>query len=80
MCLQHFKGLCSIFRQFTAKFDADALLFQVCHFLGMQELQMEHTPLYIRHYITVAHTTTLFKAGNDSADFTLSTPSSRSAC
>jgi hypothetical protein len=43
---QYFDCCCRIFLQFRAKYNADMLLFQICHFLGMPKSWMEHTCVF----------------------------------
>jgi hypothetical protein len=46
----------AFFPQFIAKFDTDALFFQVCHFLDTQKLQMEQHTLELNNTLLNSHT------------------------
>jgi hypothetical protein len=55
---------------FEAKFDADVLLFHFRHLLKHQNHKWNKTALYLtRHYLTTTHSTDVFQASNDSADY-----------
>jgi hypothetical protein len=77
---QHLKILIA-FAKFKAKFDANILFFQICHFLCMPKYKLEGHNLYITtHDSALSHITALFPVGNESPDYCCLTYSSRSLC
>jgi len=68
---QHFEYFLESFPKFKAKFDADILLFQVCHLLCIPKLQMEYKSrlCLTRHYSSITYARAFFQTGIVRADF-----------
>jgi hypothetical protein len=75
-CLQHFKCLCSICSKICCRHTYLSRL--LC--LGIQKSQMEQDTFVLRTLHVSWTCCNLIQTESDSADFTLSTPSSRSSC